>query len=153
MRITRIQLKNWLNFQKLDTGALGDRVFIIGPNAAGKSNLLESLRFLRDVALPAGKKPQGGGLQNAVTTDTRGGLSKLRCLNAKKDTEVRLQIDLTSDDGTEWTYDLGFKGEGQANNRINPAGSALRRTVSCCATAPTPRIRPILSNSRKPGWS
>ncbi len=117
MRITRIQLKNWLNFQKLDTGELGDRVFIIGPNAAGKSNLLDSLRFLRDVALPAGKKPQGGGLQNAVT-EMRGGLSKLRCLNAKKDTEVRLQIELLADDGTQWTYDLGFKGEGQANNRI-----------------------------------
>lgn len=117
MRITRIQLKNWLNFQKLDTGTLGDRVFIIGPNAAGKSNLLESLRFLRDVALPAGKKPQGGGLQNAVT-DIRGGLSKLRCLNAKKDTEVRLQVDVCADDGTRWSYDLGFKGEGQANNRI-----------------------------------
>lgn len=72
MRITRIQLKNWLNFQKLDTGDLGELVFIIGPNAAGKSNLLEVLRFLRDVALPAGKKPQGGGLQNAVT-EMRGG--------------------------------------------------------------------------------
>jgi predicted ATPase len=117
MRVTQIQLKNWLNFQKLDTGELGDRVFIIGPNAAGKSNLLDSLRFLRDVALPAGKKPQGGGLQNAVT-EMRGGLSKLRCLNAKKDTEVLLQISLRTEVGTEWTYSLGFKGEGQANNRI-----------------------------------
>ena len=53
MRITRIQLKNWLNFQRIDTGDLGDRVFIIGPNAAGKSNLLDVLRFLRDVAQPA----------------------------------------------------------------------------------------------------
>ena len=117
MRITKIELKNWLNYQKLDTGELGDRVFIIGPNAAGKSNLLEVLRFLRDVAQPAGKKPQGGGLQNAVT-EMRGGLSKLRCLNARKDTEVRLCITLSSAEGVEWVYDLGFKGEGKANNRI-----------------------------------
>ena len=117
MRITKIELKNWLNYQRLDTGELGDRVFIIGPNAAGKSNLLEALRFLRDVAQPAGKKPQGGGLQNAVT-EMRGGLSKLRCLNARKDTEVRLRITLRSDDEGEWIYDLGFKGEGRANNRI-----------------------------------
>ena len=40
MRITHIELKNWLNYQKLETGLLTDRVFIIGPNAAGKSNLL-----------------------------------------------------------------------------------------------------------------
>ena len=117
MRITKIELKNWLNYQRLDTGELGDRVFIIGPNAAGKSNLVEALRFLRDVAQPAGKKPQGGGLQNAVT-EMRGGLSKLRCLNARKDTEVRLRITLRSDDEGEWIYDLGFKGEGRANNRI-----------------------------------
>lgn len=117
MRITQIELKNWLNYQKLESGPLADRVFIIGPNAAGKSNLLEALRFLRDVALPAGKKPQGGGLQNAVT-EMRGGLSKLRCLNARSDTEVRITITLRSTDDVEWTYDLGFKGEGKANNRI-----------------------------------
>jgi len=117
MRITRIELKNWLNYQKLESGALAERVFIIGPNASGKSNLLDALRFLRDVALPAGKKPQGGGLQNAVA-ETRGGLAKVRCLNARNDTEVRLTIHLCSDDGDEWTYDLGFKGEGKANNRI-----------------------------------
>lgn len=135
MRITRIQLKNWLNFQKLDSGALGDRVFIIGPNAAGKSNLLESLRFLRDVALPAGKKPQGGGLQNAVT-ENRGGLSKLRCLNAKKDTEVRLQIDLDAEDGTKWTYDLGFKGEGQANNRIKVSRERITKNGAVLCDRP-----------------
>ena len=116
MHITKIELKNWLNYRRLKTGVLGERVFIIGPNASGKSNLLEALRFLRDVALPAGLKPKGGGLQNAVTE--RGGLSKLRCLNARKDPEVRITVELRDDDGTEWSYDLGFKGEGKANNRI-----------------------------------
>lgn len=117
MRITRIELKNWLNYQKLESGELADRVFIIGPNASGKSNLLDALRFLRDVALPAGKKPQGGGLQNAVA-ETRGGLAKVRCLNARNDTEVRLTVTLRSADEVVWVYDLGFKGEGKANNRI-----------------------------------
>jgi predicted ATPase len=117
MRIKRIQLKNWLNYQKLDSGNLADRVFIIGPNASGKSNLLDALRFLRDVALPAGKKPQGGGLQNAVA-EARGGLSKVRCLNARNDTEVRITITLLSNQEDEWIYDVGFKGEGKANNRI-----------------------------------
>ncbi len=126
MRITHLELKNWLNFQKLDSGPLRDRVFIIGANAAGKSNFLESLRFLRDVALPAGKKPQGGGLQNAVT-EMRGGLSKLRCLNARTDTEVRLTVALRSDDDVEWVYDLGFKGEGRANNRIKITKEVVTR--------------------------
>lgn len=136
MRITRIQLKNWLNYRKLDTGELGNRVFIIGPNASGKSNLLEVLRFLRDVALPAGKKPQGGGLQNAVT-EMRGGLAKLRCLNAKSDNEVRITLDLLAEDGTTWNYDLGFKGEGKANNRIVVSREVIRSNGEELLSRPT----------------
>jgi predicted ATPase len=137
MHITRIQLKNWLNYQKLDTGVLGERVFIIGPNAAGKSNLLEALRFLRDVAQPAGKKPQAGGLQTAVT-EMRGGISKLRCLNAKGDNEVRITADLVSDDGTKWIYQLAFKNEGRGNNRIKVKSEVVRKNDKIILIRPTP---------------
>lgn len=136
MRITRIELKNWLNYQKLETGMLTDRVFIIGPNAAGKSNLLEVLRFLRDVAQPAGKKPQAGGLQNAVT-EMRGGISKLRCLNAKGDNEVRITINLVSDDGTAWIYDIGFKNEGRGNNRIKVSREVVTKNGKKILARPT----------------
>lgn len=136
MHITHIELKNWLNYQKLETGVLTDRVFIIGPNAAGKSNLLEVLRFLRDVAQPAGKKPQAGGLQNAVT-EMRGGISKLRCLNAKGDNEVRITIHLASEDGTAWIYDLGFKNEGRGNNRIKVSREVVTKNGKNLLTRPT----------------
>lgn len=116
MKIRNLTLKNWMNYQKLTSGDLRDRMFIIGPNACGKSNLLDALRFLRDVALPAGVKPSGGGLQKAVKD--RGGLSKVRCVNARQDTEVLVEVKLEGDDGEQWLYRLGFKGEGKANNRI-----------------------------------
>jgi len=116
MKIHHLNLKNWMNFQRLDMGFLRDRMFVIGPNASGKSNLLDALRFLRDVALPSGVRPSGGGLQKAV--GDRGGLSKLRCVNARKDTEVLLEVSLEGSDGIKWLYRLGFKGEGKANNRI-----------------------------------
>ena len=61
MIITRLKLTNWRNFTDVDVPLL-DRAFIIGPNASGKSNLLDAIRFLRDVA-----KREGGGLQTAVT--------------------------------------------------------------------------------------
>ena len=116
MKIHHLNLKNWMNFQRLDMGFLRDRMFVIGPNASGKSNLLDALRFLRDVALPSGVRPSGGGLQKAV--GDRGGLSKLRCVNARKDTEVLLEVGLEGSDGIKWLYRLVFKGEGKANNRI-----------------------------------
>ena len=53
MRFTRLHLENWRNFRELDV-PLGERVFLVGPNAAGKSNLLDALRFLRAVAEPGG---------------------------------------------------------------------------------------------------
>lgn len=70
MVITRIKLKNWRNFKSVDVN-LRERVYIIGPNASGKSNLLDVFRFLRDLS-----KPNGGGLQRAVVSE-RGGLKRL----------------------------------------------------------------------------
>lgn len=116
MRIKRLHLKNWMNFKTIHIQDMQDRTFIIGPNAAGKSNLLDAIRFMRDVARPAGVKPSGGGLQKAV--NDRGGISKLRCLNAKQDTEVLIDIEVEDSHEISWTYQLGFKGEGKANNRI-----------------------------------
>ena len=86
MLISRLQLQNWRNFKKIEVD-LRDRVFVIGPNASGKSNLLDVFRFLRDVA-----KPKGGGLQRAV--EMRGGMTKVRCLLARSNPEVLIEVDL-----------------------------------------------------------
>jgi predicted ATPase len=117
MKVRRLALKNWMNFLALDSVELADRVFVIGPNASGKSNFLDAFRFLRDIARPSGVKPSGGGLQKAV--GDRGQLSKLRCLNARKDPEVFIEAELeVSPDEPSWVYRIGFKGEGKANNRV-----------------------------------
>lgn len=116
MKLRSLSLKNWKNFQRVDDLRFHDSTFVIGANAGGKSNLLDALRFLRDVAAPSGKNPQEGGLQVAV--NRRGGLSRIRCLAARKDPEVRFQLVLEDERGVEWKYCLGFRGEGQGNNRI-----------------------------------
>lgn len=67
MRTTHIELKNWLNFRKVGV-ALAESTYVIGPNAAGKSNFLDVFRFLRTLS-----SPSGGGLSKAVTE--RGGLT------------------------------------------------------------------------------
>lgn len=112
MLITRLHLKNWRNFKQVDV-PLRERVFVIGPNASGKSNLLDALRFLRDVA-----QPKGGGLQRAV--EKRGGLTKLRCLLARRDPEVLIEVELAERAGEPacWRYALGFKSEGKGAQRV-----------------------------------
>ena len=101
MFVTRLILKNWRNFRSVDV-ELGLRVFVAGPNASGKSNLLDVFTSLKDVAKPS------GGLQNAVTE--RGGISKLRCLAARKYPDVEIEVHL-ADNGNEWSYAIGIKQE------------------------------------------
>src|SRR4030042_925642 len=97
MIISHIVLKNWRNFRHVDVD-LGNRVFLVGPNASGKSNFLDAIRFLRDIAKP------GGGLQKAVTE--RGGLSKIRCLAARQNPDIEIKVKLSdySNDEALWTY-------------------------------------------------
>jgi predicted ATPase len=104
MIITQIHLKNWKNFGEV-TVACGKRVFLIGPNASGKSNFLDALRFLRDVAQD--------GLAKAVSG--RGGLKTVRFLSARHPSEVTVAV--TLDDS--WEYSLSFK----ANTNREPVVS------------------------------
>jgi predicted ATPase len=101
MLVTRLILKNWRNFRSVDV-ALGLRAFLAGPNASGKSNLLDVFAFLKDIAKPS------GGLQNAVTE--RGGISKLRCLAARQYPDVEIAVHV-ADNGSKWTYAIGIKQE------------------------------------------
>lgn len=91
MRITNIELKNWKNFQEINA-KLARRVFIIGMNAAGKSNFLDAFCFMKDIV--------EHGIGKAVSS--RGGLSKIRCLYARTDSDIRLDFEI--DD--EWKYEL-----------------------------------------------
>jgi AAA15 family ATPase/GTPase len=52
MHIGHIKLRNWKNFREAEAD-LRLRTFFIGPNASGKSNLLDVFRFLRDVSSAA----------------------------------------------------------------------------------------------------
>lgn len=95
MHIKHLKLQNWRNFHKVDVD-LGSRIFLIGPNASGKSNFLDVFRFLRDVA--------GEGLQKAVQVH-RGGIGVLRCLSARQYSSIDIEIQM-EDEQDLWTYRL-----------------------------------------------
>jgi len=103
--ISKLRLFNWKNFHECELD-LTKRCFIIGANASGKSNLLDALRFLRDIA------KQGGGLQSAV--EQRGGVTKIRCLAARQRTDISIETELRDIETDElcWTYGLKIKNVG-----------------------------------------
>ena len=109
MRITHLRLANWRNFRSADL-SLQNRVFVVGPNASGKSNLLDAIRFLRDVA--------NNGFQSAV--DTRDGLERIRCLATRSYNQGHVTISVNIGDDNEpekWHYELTFKSEGRGHRR------------------------------------
>jgi len=93
MIVTKIQLKNWKNFGDVNV-TCGKRVFLMGPNASGKSNFLDVLRFLHDVAQD--------GLQKAVSV--RGGMKAIRYLCVRRQSDVSITVHLSD----KWEYVLSF---------------------------------------------
>ncbi len=100
MKIVKLELHNWKNFPVAEVD-VAQRMFVIGPNAAGKSNLLDALLFLRDIAR------SGGGLQEAIRQ--RGGLTKIRSLAARRYPLVEIKVTLQEDDQKTWVYEIGIR--------------------------------------------
>lgn len=106
MRVTRLQASNWRNFQTLDIN-LGSRLFVVGPNASGKSNLLDLFRFIADVS--------DDGLQTALSR--RGGLTKVKSLFARHNRGGRLEIEFQLEDGDDtWNYQLAIQRQKGGHN-------------------------------------
>ncbi len=99
MRFTKIYLENWRNFTRVDV-QLQQRMFLVGPNASGKSNLLDAFRFLHDLTRV------GGGLEKAVSD--RGGVSRLRSLAARRYPEIIIDVSIENGDNVSWRYRIGI---------------------------------------------
>ena len=104
MRLIRLRLENWRNFLEVDV-PLESRCFLVGPNASGKSNFLDAIRFLRDVA------DVQGGFQRAVAS--RRGVSQIRSLHARRYPNVVVEAEADLGDGAPWVYRLEFTQDNQ----------------------------------------
>jgi predicted ATPase len=105
LKFSGLRLKNWKNFAHADV-AVQNRLFLVGPNASGKSNILDVFRFLRDLA------STGGGFQESV--GRRGGVAAIRCLAARRYPDVEIDVELTTVDGTSrWGYEIAFNQDKQ----------------------------------------
>ncbi len=103
MLVTRLRVKNWKNFREAEV-RLQQRSFVVGPNASGKSNLLDALRFVRDLAVEA------GGLQSAASS-RRPGFSVIRTLfQHGPRSHIELELDVELEDRL-WTYLLWLERE------------------------------------------
>jgi predicted ATPase len=102
---TAVHLENWRNFVRVEV-KLERRVFLVGPNASGKSNFLDIFRFLHDIV------SIGGGFQESVRR--RGGVSSLRSLSARRFSDVLVSVEVSDTNGrAPWRYFLKFTQDSQ----------------------------------------
>jgi len=99
MRFEALRLSNWKNFQDVDV-KLRDRMFLVGPNASGKSNFLDAFRFLRDLA------STGGGFAEAI--GRRGGVKTIRSLAARRYSDIAIEAEVSEGDCVRWRFELAF---------------------------------------------
>lgn len=113
--IRRLQVKNFKSIRELDL-ELGLVNVLIGPNMAGKSNLIDVFRFLANIILP----PTGSyGLSHAI--QTAGGFWELAWKGSDSNLiSLRLQGDFSSaatdSQPTEWDYGISFIGDQRGYN-------------------------------------
>ena len=119
----RLRLENWRNFTQVDMD-LQKRVFLVGPNASGKSNLLDVFRFLNDIV------SVGGGFQEAAGPH-RGGVTRLRSLSARRNPDIVIEVHIgTESTPNAWEYELRFSQDNRRRpiikkERVSRAGTEL----------------------------
>lgn len=117
-----VHLENWRNFVRADV-SLQKRIFLVGPNASGKSNFLDVFRFLHDLV------SVGGGFQEAV--ERRGGTSSIRALAGRSPSDVVIQVEARSEEASEaaWRYELSLPKtavENRSSSVRRPTGSETK---------------------------
>jgi predicted ATPase len=90
LKIKSLRASNFKSFKDLYV-EFGKFNAIIGANAAGKSNLIQTIRFLRDI--------QNYGLENAVSL--QGGVAYLRNANITTAQEISLEVVFQTDPAME----------------------------------------------------
>ncbi len=106
--ITRLQVRNFKSLRELDM-RLGPINVLVGPNMAGKSNILDGFRFLHEVAFPGAGRDgpsfalaQRGGVNDVLW---KGGDDKLITIAleardpAQADTEYKYKLELIAGAG------------------------------------------------------
>ena len=81
-------------------------MFLVGPDASGKSKPLDAFCILRDVA-----SSSGGGFSEAVRR--REGVGVIRCLTARRHGNIEVAAELRAAEDNAWTYELVFDEDNQ----------------------------------------
>lgn len=112
MRLDSVHINHFKSLSDITLDNLSPITLVIGANAAGKSNLIDALRFLRDMVVE--------GLDHAISK--RSGIITIRQHSPKKPYDVSIKILFTEklDDDQSWTgfYEITISSLSAGNYQI-----------------------------------
>ena len=115
--ITRVALKNYKSIAACDV-QLRPLMFLVGPNAAGKSNFLDSLRFVADAL--------NSSLDHAIRD--RGGIDDVHCRSGGRPKHFSIRLDFTLSEGSTGHYAFRIGDFSRGRYKVQTEECVLRST-------------------------
>ena len=88
MRLTSLTIQHYKSLANVKLDDIQPATILVGPNAAGKSNVVDVLKFLRDMV--------SEGLDHAIST--RGGITTIRQHSRTKPYQISIKLCLSDDE-------------------------------------------------------
>ena len=114
MKLEKIEISNFKSIASLSV-ELSSFSLLVGANAAGKSNVVQSFLFLKDIAIH--------GLENAISG--QGGVQYLRNLNLANKRPLCFRLVMSSDENTDWIPGV-FLDDVQSRRSFRTASGLLK---------------------------
>lgn len=99
MRLISARIQHYKSLTDVTLNNLGPLTVLVGANASGKSNVVDALRFLRDMV--------AGGLDHAFSM--RNGITMVRQQSKTRPFKIQLTIHLLDDKEREHSYEVVIK--------------------------------------------
>jgi predicted ATPase len=98
MRLISVNFQHYKSLTDVSLNDLGSLTVLVGPNASGKSNVADALRFLRDMT--------DGGLDHAFSI--RNGITLVRQQSKTRPYKIQIAVVMRDDDDNEYRYELAI---------------------------------------------
>src|SRR5437773_1863482 len=140
MHVTHLNLRDFRNYERLDLGLEPGTTLFYGPNAAGKTTILEALFYLATT-----RSPRAGADRELVRWDAEGDIgtppfARLVCDVRRSDGKVRLEVIVqrrADDELAFWDRELALSGAYVLRERMQAVAelNSLIGPIFCRVTA------------------
>lgn len=122
MRLTRVQIHHYKSLSEVEVELHPQVTVLVGPNATGKSNFVDALRFMRDATRD--------GLDHAIVA--RGGLPRIRQMSSGRPFNVGLAVDALQSNDKDIVYEATLAHYGFSVCGLTGGNYRVEREIAQC---------------------